>query len=101
MGVLSRDFLNQLKLGPKDIAIIDTEAGVKHLGRGIASGTDAILLVLAPSYESIRLSEKISTIAKEGGKSVHFVLNKMDTKTAYKISNKIGKERVVGVVSFS
>jgi CO dehydrogenase maturation factor len=101
MGGLSRDFLSHLKLGPKDIAVIDTEAGVEHLGRGIASGVDAILMVLDPSYESIRLSEKISAMAKEGGKSVHFVLNKMDTETADKISSKIGKERVVGVVSFS
>jgi len=101
MGGLSRDFLNRLKLGPKDIAVIDTEAGVEHLGRSVESGVDVILLVLDPSYESIRLSEKISSMAKEAGKSVHFVLNKMDKATADKISDKIGKEHVVGFVPFT
>ena len=101
MGGLSRDFLNRLKLGPKDIAVIDTEAGVEHLGRRVSSSLDIILLVLGPSYESIRLSEKISAMAKEGGKSVHFVLNKMDKATADKISSKIGKERVVGFIPFN
>ena len=101
MGGLSRDFLNRLKLGPKDIAVIDTEAGVEHLGRSVESGVDVILLVLDPSYESIRLSEKISAMAKEAGKSVRFVLNKMDKATADKISNKIGKEHVVGFVPFT
>ena len=101
MGGLSRDFLSRLKLGPKDIAVIDTEAGVEHLGRGVASSVDVLLLVLDPSYESIRLSEKISAMAKEANKSVYFVLNKMDKATADKISNKIGKERVVSFIPFS
>jgi CO dehydrogenase maturation factor len=101
MGGLSRDFLNRLKLGPKDIAVIDTEAGVEHLGRSVESGVDVILLVLDPSYESIRLSEKISAMAKEAGKSVYFVLNKMDNATADKISDKIGKEHVIGIVPFA
>ena len=101
MGGLSRDFLTRLKLGPKDIAVIDTEAGVEHLGRGIASSVDVILLVLDPSYESIRLSEKISAMAKEAKKPMHFVLNKMDKATAEKISQKIGKDNVVSFVPFS
>jgi CO dehydrogenase maturation factor len=101
MGGLSRDFLNRLKLGSKDVAVIDTEAGVEHLGRSVESGVDVILLVLDPSYESIKLSEKISAMAKEAGKSVHFVLNKMDKATADKISTKIGKEHVVGFVPFT
>jgi CO dehydrogenase maturation factor len=101
MGGLSRDFLNRLELGPKDVAVIDTEAGVEHLGRGVASGVDVILLVLDPSYESIRLSEKISAMAKEAGKSVHFILNKMDKATADKISDKIGKEHVIGFIPFT
>jgi CO dehydrogenase maturation factor len=101
MGGLSRDFLTRLKLGPKDIAVIDTEAGVEHLGRGVASSVDVILLVLDPSYESIRLSEKISAMVKEANKLVHFVLNKMDKATAEKISSKVGEARVVSFVPFS
>jgi CO dehydrogenase maturation factor len=101
MGGLSRDFLKSLKLGPKDVAVIDTEAGVEHLGRSVASNVDVILLVLDPSYESLKLSEKISAMVKEANKSVHFILNKMDKATADKISNKIGKERIVSFIPFN
>jgi CO dehydrogenase maturation factor len=83
------------------VAVIDTEAGVEHLGRSVASNVDVILLVLDPSYESLKLSEKISAMVKEANKSVHFILNKMDKATADKISNKIGKERIVSFIPFN
>jgi len=101
MGGLSRDFLSRLQLGPKDIAIIDTEAGVEHLGRGIASGADLILGVIDPSYESIKLSEKISAMANEAQKPVYFILNKVTGSSADKVTEKIGKNRIIGVVPFS
>jgi CO dehydrogenase maturation factor len=101
MGVLSRDFLSHLKLGKKDAAIIDTEAGVEHLGRGVAGSVDIVLAVLDPSYESIKLSEKISAMAKEGGKSVYFILNKVDDALADQIMAMVGEDRVIGVIPFS
>jgi CO dehydrogenase maturation factor len=101
MGGLSREFLTNLKLDPKDIAIIDTEAGVEHLGRGVASGVDAILLVLDPSYESIKLSEKISEMAKEAGKSVYFILNKIDEELAAEMIPKLGKSHVIAQIPFN
>ncbi|MCW4006592.1 MAG: P-loop NTPase [Candidatus Bathyarchaeota archaeon] len=101
MGGLSRDFVAQLKLGEKDVAIIDTEAGVEHLGRGLCGNVDLALAVLDPSYESIRLSEKISSMANEAKKTAYFVLNKMDLATAESVAEKVGKDRVVGIVAFS
>lgn len=101
MGGLSRDFLSNLHLEPKDVAIIDTEAGIEHLGRGVERSVDIVLAVLDPSYESIRLSEKIATLVKESGKRVYFILNKMDKATAKKISAKIDKTLVAGVIPFS
>jgi CO dehydrogenase maturation factor len=101
MGVLSKDFLSHLTLGPKDVAIIDTEAGVEHLGRGVVGSVDLVFAVIDPSYESIKLSEKISAMVNEAGKPVHFILNKVDDASAKKIMAKLGKERVVGVVPFS
>lgn len=101
MGVLSKDFLTHLDLAVKDIAIIDTEAGVEHLGRGIAEGTDLILAIIDPSFESIRLSEKISVMAEESSKPCYFIINRADGATAEKIAAKIGMDRVIGVVPFS
>ena len=101
MGVLSRDFLSHLKLAPRDMAIIDTEAGVEHLGRGLISSVDLVFAVIDPSYESIRLSEKISSMAEEGGKPLYFILNRADNAVADKLLAKIDKKRVIGVIPFS
>jgi CO dehydrogenase maturation factor len=101
IGVLSKDFLNNLELGPKDIALVDTEAGVEHLGRGIAESVNLIVGVLDPSYESIRLSEKISAMAKESKKPIRYILNKINQELAEKILPKIGQENVIGAIDFS
>jgi CO dehydrogenase maturation factor len=101
MGVLSKDFLSHLVLDPNDVAIIDTEAGVEHLGRGVAASADLIFGVIDPSYESIRLSEKITAMAQEAKKPVYFILNKMDEAFVAKIMPKIGKEHVLGAIPFS
>jgi CO dehydrogenase maturation factor len=101
MGVLSKDFINNLTLAPKDVAIIDTEAGVEHLGRGVAAGVDLILDIIDPSYESIRLSEKISAMAEESKKPIHFIINKAQGTFADRIATKVGRERVIGVIPFS
>jgi CO dehydrogenase maturation factor len=101
MGGLSKDFLKHLKLAPKDIALIDTEAGVEHLGRGVASEVDLVFAVLDPSYESVKLSKKITEMAKEGGKTVYFILNKVDDALAEKMAASIGKEQVIAVIPFT
>jgi CO dehydrogenase maturation factor len=101
MGGLSREFVNNLKLNQKDVAIIDTEAGIEHLGRSVASGVDIVLVVLDPSYESLRLSKKISAIAGEENKPVYFILNKINDTLAEKMIQKLDKTRVVGIIPFT
>ncbi|MCE5261607.1 MAG: AAA family ATPase [Euryarchaeota archaeon] len=97
MGGLSREFIERLRLGPKDIAIIDTEAGVEHLGRGVEKGVDIILAVLDPSYESLLLSGKMTEMAREAGKTVNFILNKVDDGDAELMKEKLPKGHVVAV----
>lgn len=77
MGVLSREFLTHLDLHAGEVAIVDTEAGVEHIGRGIEAGSDMVLMVVDPSYESVRLSGKVTSMVKEAGKPTYIVLNKM------------------------
>ncbi|MCL2172886.1 MAG: P-loop NTPase [Nitrososphaerota archaeon] len=101
MGVLSKDFVTNLSLEPMDIAVIDTEAGVEHLGRSVAAGVDLILGIIDPSYESIRLSEKMSAMAKESKKPIQFIINKAEDAFADRIISRIGKERVIGIIPFS
>jgi CO dehydrogenase maturation factor len=101
MGVLSKDFLTHLTLAVKEFVLIDTEAGVEHLGRGVAEAADLILAIIDPSFESIRLSKKIAAMAEESKKPCYFVINRADGATAEKIATEIGMEQVIGIVPFN
>ncbi|MDN7012869.1 DUF87 domain-containing protein [Methanoculleus sp. FWC-SCC3] len=78
MGMLARQFLKNLRLGDNDVVIADTEAGIEHFGRGIDQEADVILMVLDPSFESLRLAEKITGMAEGIGVPLYYVLNKTD-----------------------
>jgi CO dehydrogenase maturation factor len=78
MGALSKKFLDNLAVGEKEMVIVDTEAGIEHFGRGVEAGCDAIIAVLDPSYESLLLSKKIAEISEKIGKTLYFVLNRVD-----------------------
>ena len=62
MGALSREFLKRLSLQEDEMAIVDMEAGVEHLGRGVGTSLDGVLIVVEPSLDSLELAEKIHTI---------------------------------------
>jgi len=78
MGALARNLLKNIETTTEDIMLVDTEAGIEHFGRGVEEGCDLILMVLDPSYESMRLSEKISKLVEKAGKPLYFILNRVD-----------------------
>ena len=78
MGALAKVFLEHLTLRDDEVAIIDTEAGVEHFGRGVDQFADAILMIADPSFESVQLAGKITEMGKSFGKPVYIVLNKVD-----------------------
>ena len=101
MGVLNREFLKKLRLGEKEIAFIDMEAGVEHFGRGIDEGMDGVLLVVEPSFESIAVAEKIKGLASALNNDVSAVLNKIDSeKVALKLEEELKRRdiEIVGTV---
>ncbi len=77
MGALSREFLKRLSLQEDEVALVDMEAGIEHFGRGVETSVDSVLAVTEPSFDSLELAEKISTLATEVGiESVWAILNK-------------------------
>lgn len=78
MGALAKTFLEHLLLRDDEVAIIDTEAGVEHFGRGVDRFADVILMIADPSYESVQLAGKITEMGKTFDKPVYIVLNKVD-----------------------
>lgn len=98
MGTISQQFNLNLELKENEIAILDMEAGVEHFGRGIDSTVDAILMVIDPSYESIKLCEKVTDMGKSINKPVFYVLNKTNADSEEFICNTLANtDQIVGV----
>jgi CO dehydrogenase maturation factor len=99
MGALSREFLKRLSLEEDEISLIDMEAGVEHFGRGVETSVDSVLAVTEPSFDSLELAEKISSLAREVGMdSAWAILNKISSE---QVASKVGeelKERAVPVI---
>ena len=75
------------------------EAGVEHFGRGTDNTSDAVLMVVDPSYESLKLSSKISEICSQIQHPIYYVLNKVTGKSEDAMKENISnKENIVGVL---
>ncbi len=99
MGSLAKVFLEHLILRDKELAIIDTEAGVEHFGRGVDRYADAILMVADPSYESIQLAGKITDMGKSFERPVYILLNKTDPQQRQLMEETIAnRDAIVGAL---
>ncbi|AKB23518.1 Nickel insertion protein [Methanosarcina sp. MTP4] len=95
MGALAKYFLKNIEVGERDFVIVDTEAGVEHFGRGVEEGCDLVLMVLDPSYESVRLSEKIKELSEKAGKEIYFVFNRADEMARNAMLDAVAADRVL------
>lgn len=94
-----KNFITHLKLTDEQVAILDMEAGIEHFGRGIDENMDMIFMVCDPSYESVQLADKVTTLADNIGKPVFYILNKVDDVSENIITDAIKrKENVAGVI---
>lgn len=98
MGVLTREFLENLDLGENDVVIVDTEAGTEHFGRGVDKDFDLILVVIDPSFESLRLSKKFDEFGSQCGRGVYFVLNKVEPDIREEMMNSVNCVNVVAEI---
>lgn len=88
-NIVMFQFLQVLQLEEKDVVILDMEAGIEHFGRGTSNSCDKVLMVVDPSYESLKLSEKIGQICAEVGHPIYYVLNKVTEKNKDVMTAKI------------
>ncbi len=82
-------FLQFLQLQENDIVLMDMEAGVEHFGRGTGNSCDVVLMVIDPSFESLKLSEKVSEICQQDGQKLYYVLNKVTAKNQAAMEAKV------------
>ena len=99
INALSSKFLEVIELKQHgEFLIIDTDAGIEHLGRGVDKGCDVILIVIDPSQESIKLANKISKMAEAINKSFYYVLNKVDEETKEILLKSVDKNNVIAAI---
>lgn len=101
MGSLSRQFFENLALKKNEVVIVDTEAGIEHLGRSVERGFDVILIVVDPSNESMRLSKKIEAITKGKVGKVYLVLNKVEDGVGQIMLDALGRDKVAAIIPAS
>ncbi|RMF89917.1 MAG: carbon monoxide dehydrogenase [Methanobacteriota archaeon] len=72
--------LRHLALKKDEVLILDTEAGVEHLGRNVAERFDRMLVVCEPSEKAVETANRINTLSQEIGiREVLGVANKIST----------------------
>lgn len=95
---MARRFLGGLALEGSDIALIDAEAGVEHLDRGLAKECELVLMVAEPSLASIDMALTVSLMLEQEGVPLYFVLNKTDAETSSIVRNSLAtsSDRIIG-----
>lgn len=80
-STLLRNLISHLVLYRDEIVILDMEAGIEHLGRGVASSVDLLIVVVEPGKRSIETAKTVKSLAADIG------LNKIAV-----VGNKIRKK---------
>ena len=77
-SALLKALVTHLLLTPKQIVILDMEAGVEHLGRATAQSVSAMIVVIEPGQRSIQTAHNVRHLAGQiGVKNVAAVINKL------------------------
>jgi len=77
LNFLTKVFLKNLMVNRNTVVIVDTDAGVEHVGRGVEEVVDVIVAVVDPTYESLVIAKTLMEAAKRLGKEFRTLFNKV------------------------
>ncbi len=101
MGNLARDLINHIELEENEVIIVDTSAGIEHLGRGVTESIDKLITIVDGSNDAVMLANKINGIAKRAGKSHAVILNKVDGSIEELLREKLDDDiEVLGTLEY-
>lgn len=99
---LAMDFISNLKLNDNQVVIVDTSAGVEHIGQGVAGSIDKLITVVDGSGDAVILANKINEMSKKANKENLVVLNKDDESIEELLINKLDDDvNVVGTIKYA
>lgn len=100
-AVLLKSLVRHLVLQPRDVVLLDMEAGIEHLGRGTAAGVGVMLVVVEPGQRSLDTACRIRDMAAAlGVPRFAFVLNKATAADADRrwVTEALGGERLLAAI---
>lgn len=102
-NVILKQLISNLILYRDEVAILDMEAGLEHLGRGTTQGMDQFIVVIEPGARSIQTYRNVKRLAKDlGVPRVGVIANKIrDEKDEAFIRSKIAEEELLGLIHFN
>ena len=96
MNSILKQFIKHLMVGNNEVVLLDMEAGVEHFDNSV----DLILMIVDPSFESLKLTKKIQQLGESIGKTVFFVLNKVNGQILPTMLESIDDQsKVLAVIS--
>jgi CO dehydrogenase maturation factor len=66
-GTFLKAFLRHLLVERDDVAILDMEAGIEHLGRGTAENVDVFVVVVEPGARAVQTARAVRDLAADIG----------------------------------
>ncbi|MEM1569993.1 MAG: hypothetical protein QXL27_06215 [Candidatus Bathyarchaeia archaeon] len=101
-NILTRIVLKNLVLEDNEIVLVDTDAGIEHVGRRVEEAVDCIVIVVDPTAESLQSAVLLREVASKLGKSYWIIANKITPRVWAIIKREAEKLKVKidGVVRF-
>lgn len=102
-GTFLKAFMRHLLVQRDDVAILDMEAGIEHLGRGTAEAVDVLIVVVEPGSRSVQTAHQVRELASDIGiADVVAVANKVrDADDAVFVREALGDIPLLGTLPFS
>lgn len=99
-GTFLKAFTRHLLIERDDVAILDMEAGIEHLGRGTAEHVDTLVVVIEPGSRSIQTAHQVRSLAGDiGVGDVVVVANKVrDARDLEFIERALDDIELIGVI---
>ena len=101
-NILTKILLSNLSLEENEIVLVDTDAGIEHVGRKLEEECDGLIAIVDPTVESLELARLLKETASNLNKKFWIIANKVTDETEKllrKEADKLGL-RIDGTVRF-
>ncbi|MBS7611640.1 ATP-binding protein [Candidatus Bathyarchaeota archaeon] len=93
-NILTRIVLKNLVLEDDEVVLVDTDAGIEHVGRRVEETVDCLVIIVDPTAESLHSAVLLRDIASNLGKRYWIIANKVTPRVWAIIKREAEKLKV-------